>query len=442
MLFAIRQISGNLSLVCNCSLLFGLLLAVISVWFGVMAKSKNPSTCRKPAHHPRGFMTSLASAFLEWLLMLLLFGHAAFSYVITRFARYCNLPLPCLLCSRLDNILGKQKVEYFQDLFCKNHKSEISSLVLCHAHCKLVDVHEMCETCLFSFATINKSNSETYRLLVGKLGDDPECEFDEGPLNDDKKSVKKMRRCCCCNELWCPKSYPRDLLRTCSIDRETSHLDTQLPLDIERDSFLHNQRSRKEVELRDDSQMYHVGYSELKVNSDTESEVMISEYESHAAHYEINDREYDEPIPRVITLVDDFASEKLIHPCSDLEPSVLVAPSQPDNIITASSMESDSNVSMHGLEELNWHHVEPKSHSSPPAELMSFDDHPSQDVCQTVVEDVKESGNFLVFRINMSLLELLMIEQICDSKCYTSFHTFVFSFLELKFMHFGLQMIL
>ena len=33
--------------------------------------------------------TALASAFLEWLLILFLFIDAVFSYVITKFAGYC-----------------------------------------------------------------------------------------------------------------------------------------------------------------------------------------------------------------------------------------------------------------------------------------------------------------------------------------------------------------
>ena len=116
----------------------------------------------------RGLATALASAVLEWLLIFLLFANAIFSYLITKFARYCKLQTPCLLCSRLDHVFGNEKLGYYRDLICRNHKLEISSLVLCHAHDKLVDVHGMCENCLFSFATVNKSNSETYRLLVGK----------------------------------------------------------------------------------------------------------------------------------------------------------------------------------------------------------------------------------------------------------------------------------
>ncbi|CAM8960462.1 unnamed protein product [Rhodiola kirilowii] len=354
-----------------------------------MGKSK----MSKP-EYPRGFMTSLASAFMEWLLMFLLFSNAVFSYLITKFARYCNLPLPCLLCSRLDSVLGNQKVDNFWDLFCTDHKSDISSLVLCHAHCKLVDVHRMCETCLFSFATINKSNSETYRLLVGKLGDGPQGVFEQDP-----KKHNNTRRCYCCNELWCSKGYPQSILRTFSIDHEASHLDIPLPRDVGQVSLQHKQGSRKPAEASDDSPMYNDGYTELKVTSDTESELPISGYESNTEHNESNDHKFDEPKPN------------------------LAAYPQPGNVITDSSMASDSNASMHGLEELNWHHVEPKALSHLPAELISFDETPSTEVCESTVKDTKESadGSMSSEVMEMPLANTTEISKevskpVCDSK--------------------------
>uniref|UniRef100_A0A7N0TVX3 GTD-binding domain-containing protein n=1 Tax=Kalanchoe fedtschenkoi TaxID=63787 RepID=A0A7N0TVX3_KALFE len=349
-----------------------------------MAKCR-VSSSSKPEYHPRGFVTILASAFLEWLLIFLLFGNGVFSYVITKFARYCNLPLPCLLCSRLDNVMGNQRVEYFRDLFCSNHQSEISQLVLCHAHCKLANVHGMCETCLFSFATINKSNSETYRLLVGKLGDNPESDIEQEPLIKGNKHGN-TRQCCCCNELWCPKGYPENLLRTCSVDHDVSHLDIPLTRDIGRDLLQHKQKSRRPVEASDVSHEYHVGYSELKITSDAESEVVISEYESNTAHNEINDPKLEETKPVIITLTDDVASKKLVLPSSEPDYSTIVAHPQLDSVNTASSTAPGSRISMHGLEELNWHLVEPKVLSESPAELITFDDLPPPDVCETIVE--------------------------------------------------------
>ncbi|KAL2942285.1 Myosin-binding protein 1, partial [Bienertia sinuspersici] len=79
-----------------------------------------------------------------------------------------KLQVPCILRSRLDHILGNEKRDFYRNLVYSNHKLEISSSVSCLNHGKLVDVHVMCEECIFSFAK-NELNEETYRILVAKL---------------------------------------------------------------------------------------------------------------------------------------------------------------------------------------------------------------------------------------------------------------------------------
>ncbi|KAM7511846.1 hypothetical protein LguiB_010721 [Lonicera macranthoides] len=91
-----------------------------------------------------GFAMALRWAFLEWLLMFMLFIEATFSYLVTKFARDYKLQIPCLLCSRLDHVMGKDRSRFYWDLVCGNHKLEISSLVHCHIQNKLVDVHGTC----------------------------------------------------------------------------------------------------------------------------------------------------------------------------------------------------------------------------------------------------------------------------------------------------------
>lgn len=90
----------------------------------------------RPRNNSQSLTTALASAMLEWLLMFLLLIDAIFSYVIIKFAHGCKLQVPCLICSRLDHVFGKEKKGYYWDLICTNHKSEMSSLVLFHAHSK------------------------------------------------------------------------------------------------------------------------------------------------------------------------------------------------------------------------------------------------------------------------------------------------------------------
>lgn len=95
----------------------------------------------------RRVSSALSTALLEWILMLLLFVDAVYSFLVTRFARLCRLPAPCPFCSRLDHVLGNEKPCFYRELICKTHKSEISSLAFCRLHQKLGGAQSMCERC-------------------------------------------------------------------------------------------------------------------------------------------------------------------------------------------------------------------------------------------------------------------------------------------------------
>ncbi|KAK4754749.1 hypothetical protein SAY87_008506 [Trapa incisa] len=209
----------------------------------------------------RTFTESLSSAFVEWVLLFLLLAHAIFSYLATKFARYCGLQTPCLLCSRLHRIIGDEELGFYWDMICRDHKSEISSLVLCHGHCKLVDVHGICDDCLFSFATMNKSNAEAYRLLMGKLGAD----LDSGSSEDGKEflsvgtGIRKpsMKLCSCCNKPWIFKGPKQTLLRTASI---ISQLDAPLSAVVNARKNIGDGSSKRRNHGISD--LSHVGYAE------------------------------------------------------------------------------------------------------------------------------------------------------------------------------------
>uniref|UniRef100_A0A1J3IC90 GTD-binding domain-containing protein n=1 Tax=Noccaea caerulescens TaxID=107243 RepID=A0A1J3IC90_NOCCA len=247
----------------------------------------------------RSFTRALALAFNEWLLMLMLFVNSIFSYVITWFAAYSELQSPCLMCSRLDHILGRTKPlkRSHWDTICSKHKSEISSLVYCHAHGKLVDVRGMCETCLFSFATTNKSNAETYRLLVGKLGEDSSC------FESKSGRSSNPRNCTCCDQLWMPQ--------TASTDQVAKPATTLPKIRLGGDVRTGKQSTtpKKSVRFND---LPHVGYTELKFHSDTESEAVFSEDEGVKKEnhkFQIVDLE----TPPSITLPYDLATDKLLN---------------------------------------------------------------------------------------------------------------------------------
>ncbi|KAK7397328.1 hypothetical protein VNO78_18496 [Psophocarpus tetragonolobus] len=325
--------------------------------------------------------TALASAFLEWLLIFFLFIGAVFSYVITKFAGYCKLQLPCLLCSRLDHVLGKEKGGYYWDLICSGHKTEISSLVLCRAHDKLVNVQGMCESCLFSFATINKSNAETYRLLVGKLGEGSESRFEQDPLLDENEGAKF---CSCCSEQWVLESSDRSLAITksigsCGADFEVANVENNF----------HKERAKpfvsaRAVRLRNKQAdpLSHVGYTELKVTSDTESE-------PEASLSDDDDRNIPIPAtddtmegmevpcehmePRILDLNENLDSEKLGTSASGLQPSLSETDMQLDNTDTHGTKTETTLESRNDLAELDSQQQVERSAACPcTSEAISF----------------------------------------------------------------------
>ncbi|OMO71989.1 Transposase, MuDR, plant [Corchorus capsularis] len=339
------------------------------------------------------FTRALSSAFLEWLLILMLFIDAMISYLITKFAHKCKLQTPCLLCSRLDHVFGKEKLKFYWDLVCCDHKLEISSLVYCHAHNMLVDVHGMCETCLFSFATINKSNAETYRLLVGKLGEHSDFGLHEDPsLEDQKLGHSPVRHCSCCNEPWMPKGYMKTLIQTQSTVSQNAEFDLPSPVSKEQgQDDLKNRSDNASVSVKAKHQrergpdpLSHVAYTELKIDSESESESEVSSVagdeeealilQTDHLHRDIVDQ-HVQLESHTITVPEDVASDKLIDPVSETKPSISVSQSQADIVeplVTKSEESIDSSI--HGLEELNWKQASSKAEPSEFSDLISLDD--------------------------------------------------------------------
>lgn len=344
---------------------------------------------------PRGFTNCLASAVLEWTLILMLFIDAIFSYLIKIFARYCELQAPCILCSRLDHVLSNEKPGFCWDVICRNHKLEISSLVLCNIHEKLVDVHGICENCLLSFATKNKSNAETCRLLVGKLGTDIHVNSrpDQDPLLEDHRLGFSIRsHCSCCDNPCIPRGYAGDIFQIKSIESNACDLK------IEREKSSGSVRGSQIGKNGFDS-LSHIGYTELKITSDTESEVPSSDDDDVTAAIVC---EMDEP-PRVISLSHDFVSEKLIDPISAPEFEVPVTRREADMVKPdegSSSLASGVAIG-HGLEELNWDQVEQKAD---PSALISLGDVPPSMVFP--IEVIREKGDTETGKIeNLSVTE-------------------------------------
>ncbi|KAF6135009.1 hypothetical protein GIB67_014058 [Kingdonia uniflora] len=350
---------------------------------------------------------NITSSNLQWLLIFLLFIDALFSYLVTKFARYCELQTPCLLCSRLDNILGDEKPGFFKDLVCDAHKSEISPLVFCQIHNKLANVHGMCESCLVSFATEKKSNTETYRSLVGKLGTDL-----DSLIKHPKLGSSAERHCSCCNAPWASRLCIDELIQTIPVGLSVSKLDIPLQhsaRDCELESHTDLKKRRKKLsEQRALSfgnngfdSLSHVGCTELKISSDSESEFLYSDdddakvvVEETHVHNEVFVPHSIQPEISLLKLISDcLAPEMLIDQTCAPVPSFDI--DKPHD--TTSSNSSVWTVSVghgHGLEELNWDQVDQKANFHEFPELISLHDDPSlSNFVEGLTEVSRESLN-------------------------------------------------
>ncbi|KAF8766167.1 hypothetical protein HU200_007667 [Digitaria exilis] len=136
----------------------------------------------------RRVSSALSTALLEWILMLLLFIDAVYSFLVTRFARFCRLPAPCPFCTRLDHVLGNEKPCFYRELICKTHKSEISSLAFCRLHQKLAGAKSMCEGCCEKTSDRNTEDEMDVN------------ELDGNQRNDDVWNSPPTKTCSCCGQ--------------------------------------------------------------------------------------------------------------------------------------------------------------------------------------------------------------------------------------------------
>lgn len=343
------------------------------------------------------FTSVLVSAACEWLLMFLLFLNGLFSFFVTKFARICKLQTPCLLCSRVDHMFGIEKPGFYWDLICNSHKSEISSLAYCHVHRKLADVSEMCEGCLLSFATEKRSNPETYRLLVGKHGIDVDgCIDNDGfqsKLNGEDVAVPLLakipvssseivKNCSCCSVCFQRMSQAAKLLSTNSGRIDVDEYDNPLSDSKELIHLHHQDRlsGKRENSLGSPSNHYlgdhgfdrlsRVGYSEVKITSESESESPSSDDDDgNCVEEDFKDDRClkPEPVSSISNYIsipssDDTDTEKLIFPTSSkTESSLLIQEDQLIHIDESHDLSLASTVAFgHGLEELNWNKTKDK----------------------------------------------------------------------------------
>ncbi|CAN4093330.1 unnamed protein product [Withania somnifera] len=350
--------------------------------------------------NPRGFMTVLSSAACEWFLLFMLLLDAALSYLITKFSSYCELQTPCMLCSRFDHILGDKKTGCYKRYLCRSHKEDISFQVFCHIHGNLADIRVMCEECLVSFATENMLVKESDYLMMDKLGNKSFIPSSPGPW-----------RCSCCQKTWRTRSSAQRLLQLTSVGFGASKANVKPPLPrapvrsrfSRRDSFkkIRDKISGPEsprARASDPDPLSHVGYTELKITSDSESEVQISDDDDGcSATRGKNDSRSEDNVRHLKGITQKIGIKPVApenQPCqsSESKPSLLDQPMQlaASSGKTVSFQASDDFIG-HGLAELDWESLSPKTGASSLPEFIS-----SYNITKlpNVLEDHHASGEF------------------------------------------------
>ncbi|CAN4112853.1 unnamed protein product [Withania somnifera] len=350
--------------------------------------------------NPRAFMTVLSSAACEWFLLFMLLLNAALSYLITKFASYCELQTPCMLCSRFDHIPGDKKTRCYKRHLCRNHKEDISFQVFCHIHGNLGDIRAMCEDCLVSFATENMLVKESDYLMMDKLGNKSFIPSSPGPW-----------RCSCCQKTWRARSSAQRLLQLTSVGFGASKANVKPPMPrapcrsrfSRHDSFkkIRAKTSGPESPRTRASTvdpLSHVGYTELKITSDSESEIQISDDDDRcSATHGKNDSRSEDNVQHGKGITQKLGTEPVVPEnqsgqSSESKPSLQDQPMQ----LAASSgktmsFQASGDFIGHGLAELDWESLSPNTGASALPEFIS-----SYNISQSpnLLEDHHTSGEF------------------------------------------------
>ncbi|KAF8399371.1 hypothetical protein HHK36_015236 [Tetracentron sinense] len=267
------------------------------------------------------FPLFLIYAILEWVLIILLFLDGLLAFAANEFARFFELEIPCLLCTRIDHVLVHRNPDfYYNDSICEAHKKDVSSLAYCHLHQKLSDIRRMCEGCLLSFATENKSDCDTYKSLVGILDKDLECSVEDdhkihlrlpaGEKNSLQVEKSSVHRCSCCGEpLRVRPSFPKGLVQT---PAPNGNGVPQNPVPSPQRALM----TVKTEESRSLDPLPHIQYTELRFMSDTESEIPEDDDGAHTLILDNQSREDAKAATMpLLTESDDLGEDAFKTPC-------------------------------------------------------------------------------------------------------------------------------
>ncbi|RZB72120.1 putative myosin-binding protein 4 isoform G [Glycine soja] len=338
------------------------------------------------ARRMKGFISLLTSAACEWLLIFLLLLNALLSYMLTKFASYCQLQMPCLLCSRLDQILCRERPEFYVNLFCSSHKSEISSLILCHIHGKLADGHRMCDDCLLSVTAKTKCNAKTHKLLVGKFGLVlGGSGFKSPSLSRDLFAGSKgarlcTRQCTCCGKLWkSDQNSPRSI-QLKSPGRAFLKPNIPFPCAPRQSRLNHRDNLKKMRDKFPGSEgkssfqpLSHIGYTELRLNSDSESEFLFSDDDDVSSVFHENIEASNDPKAQVTSAPSSNCIPSALNP-ENLNDSSAKSMPLPSDQCVEPNVSEHQDVNANSAEEINLQQEKQETFSSDLAELISINE--------------------------------------------------------------------
>ncbi|BFG43034.1 hypothetical protein CerSpe_293080 [Prunus speciosa] len=377
-----------------------------------------------------GFVAILTSAACEWFFIFLLLVDGLLSYLLTKFANYCNLQKPCIFCSRFEHVIGNEKPQLYQDLLCSNHISELSSWIARQVYGK----HDGNETC-------EDSNPETHILFDGKLG------LDLG--SSGSKRSKQNRNfvhssvgaspCSFCSRPRRPRENAQGLRRKSPSPKPN----IPLPRFSTRSRLPRRDGSKKirdkfpasvtvhgpgrvgwdpmshvggytELRVCSDTDsarrpgkigwdpLSHVGYTELKISSDTDSEFPFSDDDDGSSFISgihepkkegfvvqcASENPFKAPVEGLNPAKQSNVSYK--HKPSPSDPCV-----QPDGSKASEAKVLGANVAVeNGFDEPNWQQASRTSNPSALAEHISLDDFPpSSNVVEKNVTGTSDFGH-------------------------------------------------
>ncbi|KEH42589.1 myosin-binding protein 3 [Medicago truncatula] len=340
-----------------------------------MATSRRGGISFVKSKRREGFTENLTFVACEWFLIFLLLVDSLLSYLVKKFASYCKLQLPCLLCSRLDHILDGEKPEFYHSLLCSDHKSEISSMMLCHTHGKLADGHRMCDDCLLSLTKNGKRNTKTHRLLSGKFGVViGGSGYQNTPLSRDLFSRPKgSRPCSCCGKLWKLEQNGFRSIQLKSHGRSVVKPYIPLP-HAARQSRLNHRDNLKKMRgktsesggRRSSHPSSNVGYTVLRLTSDSESEFQFSDDDDTGSIFNEKIEAGND------TIAPNTLETPTKHAVSDLKPPMPKTSSPKHVPLPEVNMRQHGNDN--GVEEINRPQADQSSSSSNLPELISLDE--------------------------------------------------------------------